>query len=380
MTARSAARIEHEADATRARISELLEELRDRISPGVIVDEVLGYSANGHGIGGAGKEFVQTLGEQARRNPLACAVIGAGVAWLMMSDRRISAPAAPALTHGGSGETFGTAKAALHAVGDSAEAAIGATRRAATSVTAGVDAATSGIGSAAADLKDAAASAYESTQTFAHDMKDKAVSLESKAVDLARQGGQRLAEAGSKAGHMTWDLLNDQPLVTAGIGLAVGAAIGAMLPSTRVEDETLGKFSDDLKTQAQGMAKEQVEKVKAQVESVKGVAERAYDAAKDDVQKIAAEAKEGMTKEGMSKDVASKDTTPKDEAPKSGMLKDSASTDATSASSSPYGASTYGSPKSGTHKSGQGKVGNDTSDVDSKDGSGVGKFGNNIGR
>lgn len=33
MTARSAARIEHEADATRERISELLGELRDRISP-----------------------------------------------------------------------------------------------------------------------------------------------------------------------------------------------------------------------------------------------------------------------------------------------------------------------------------------------------------
>lgn len=399
MTARSAARIEHEADATRERISELLEELRDRISPGVIVDEVLGYSANGHGVGGAGKEFVQTLSDQARRNPLACAVIGVGVAWLMMSDRRMTTASLPA--YGGNGESLGTVKTAIHAVGDKADAAIGATRRAATSVASGVDAATSGISSAASSvsnaasdaastlsgaassLKDAAAGAYETGQHLAHDMKDKVVLLEEKAVDLARKGGQRIAEAGSKAGHMTWDLLNDQPLVTAGIGLAVGAAIGALLPSTATEDEYLGKYSDDLKDQAQGMAKEQVEKVKAQVESVKVVAERAYDAAKEDVQKLAAEAKDGMTKEGLTKDVASSDIAPKDKdtTSKSGISKDAISKD----SPSPYGASTYGSSKAdlqkaGTHTSGQGKVGNDTSDVDSKDGSGIGKFGNDISR
>lgn len=351
MTARSAARIEHEADATRARISELLEELRDRLTPGVIVDEVLGYSGNGNGVG---KEIMQNLGDQARRNPMACAVIGAGVAWLMMSDRRLSASVPASASHSGTGESFGKAKEALHAVGDTVDAA-----------TSGIGSAVSTVGEAASGLKDAAAGAYKSGQHLAHEMKDKVVSLEGKAVDLARQGGQRIAEAGSKAGTMTWDLLNDQPLVTAGIGLAVGAAIGAMLPSTATEDEFLGKYSDDLKDQAQGLAKEQVEKVKAQVETVKVVAERAYDAAKDDVQKIAAEAKDGMSKEGMAKDPS----------------KDTSSKDATSYGSTPYGKSSYGTPKDGAKSGpGPGKAGNDTSDVNSNDGGGIGKFGNDISR
>lgn len=170
---------------------------------------------------------MQTLSDQARRNPLACAVIGVGVAWLMMSDRRLSAPALPVASYSGNGESVGTVRSAIHAVGDKADAAIGATRRAATSVASGVDAATSGIssaassvssaasdaastlGGAASSLKDAAAGAYESgqhlahdmkdkSQAFAHEMKDKVVSLEEKAVDLARQGGQRIAEAGSR--------------------------------------------------------------------------------------------------------------------------------------------------------------------------------------
>ena len=261
MTLRSAAQIERETEATRARVSDLLEELRERISPGVIVDQVLGYTEDG-----AGKEFVQTLGDQARRNPLACAIIGVGVAWLMMSDRRMA-------TNGGyaPSEGAGTGNGMLKAAGNAVEAVSGAFDKASSVATTVSDNASAGY-----------AATSEATRHFADQVKSKVVSIEERAMDMARQGRERIASAGMAAGTRSWDLLTDQPLVTAGIGLAVGAALGAMLPSTETEDELLGSYSDEIKEQAQEVAGEQFEKIKS-------VAGQAASVAKEGVEQLASE-------------------------------------------------------------------------------------------
>ncbi len=261
MTLRSAAQIERETEATRARVSDLLEELRERISPGVIVDQVLGYTEDG-----AGKGFVQTLGDQARRNPLACAIIGVGVAWLMMSDRRMA-------TNGGyaPSEGAGTGDGMLKAAGNAVEAVSGAFDKASSVATTVSDNASAGY-----------AATSEATRHFADQVKSKVVSIEERAMDMARQGRERIASAGMAAGTRSWDLLTDQPLVTAGIGLAVGAALGAMLPSTETEDELLGSYSDEIKEQAQEVAGEQFEKIKS-------VAGQAASVAKEGVEQLASE-------------------------------------------------------------------------------------------
>lgn len=261
MTLRSAAQIERETEATRARVSDLLEELRERISPGVIVDQVLGYTEDG-----AGKEFVQTLGDQARRNPLACAIIGVGVAWLMMSERRMA-------TNGSytPSEVAGTGDGMLKAAGNAVEAVSGAFDKASSVATTVSENASAGY-----------AATSEATRHFADQVKSKVVSIEEKAMDMARHGRERIANAGMAAGTRSWDLLTDQPLVTAGIGLAVGAALGAMLPSTETEDELLGSYSDEIKEQAQEVAGEQLEKIKS-------VAGQAATVAKEGVEQLASE-------------------------------------------------------------------------------------------
>ncbi len=67
-------------------------------------------------------------------------------------------------------------------------------------------------------------------------------------------------------------LLREQPLVLLGAGLAVGAALGAGLPSTRREDELMGETRDKLVDQAATVGNEYLEKTKA-------VASSAVDAA-----------------------------------------------------------------------------------------------------
>ena len=55
-----------------------------------------------------------------------------------------------------------------------------------------------------------------------------------------------------------------------GAGLALGAAIGAGIPGTEVEDKLMGEASEDLKNQAQDMAGEQLDKAKQSGEHLYG--------------------------------------------------------------------------------------------------------------
>jgi hypothetical protein len=169
---RPSPRIEIEADASRLRIAELLEELRLRISPGLVIDQLLGLGTGlaGHGVAGT---LVQRLGDQARRNPVACALIGSGVAWLALTARTPSTrtPTAPTPRPGA------------------------------------VDAAIDRVERAVEEVEDAA-------------------------EELAKPAPRPASQLGPQGALA--ETLRAHPLVSAGIGLALGAAIGAFLPQSDV--------------------------------------------------------------------------------------------------------------------------------------------------
>src|SRR6266481_978377 len=79
----SSEQLEQESERTRARLAETIEELRARLTPGQVVDQLIDYAREG----GAG-EFVRNFGHEVRRNPLPVTLIGAGIAWLMMANGR----------------------------------------------------------------------------------------------------------------------------------------------------------------------------------------------------------------------------------------------------------------------------------------------------
>src|SRR5688572_4940950 len=107
---RSTAQIEYETEASRERVSDLLDELRERLSPGVVVDQFLGYAKDG-----AGRDFVGLIGNQVRKNPMACAAIGLGLAMLLMSDKKVRYSADGSTYH--ASESGGVVQAATKAVG-----------------------------------------------------------------------------------------------------------------------------------------------------------------------------------------------------------------------------------------------------------------------
>jgi ElaB/YqjD/DUF883 family membrane-anchored ribosome-binding protein len=223
-------RLERETETTRTRVAELLDELRGRVSPGELVDQIVESIGDG-----AAGDFVRTLGAQIRDNPLPCLMIGAGVAWLVTADYRVHGAA-----DGSSNATESAMDQVDHTMYRAREMAADAGER----------------------VADAAGSATAAVSSGLHG-----------AARSARDAGRSAAGAGRRASGSFAQLLREQPLVTAGLGLALGALLGAALPSTETESRMVGETSDAVKARARDAVGEGIEKAKA-------VAERTYEAAK----------------------------------------------------------------------------------------------------
>lgn len=76
---------EREAEETRWQLAGTLEELRDRMTPGHVVDELVDYTRSG-----PAAEFLRNLKREVRENPIPLVLIGIGIAWLMAASSRTS--------------------------------------------------------------------------------------------------------------------------------------------------------------------------------------------------------------------------------------------------------------------------------------------------
>jgi hypothetical protein len=79
----------------------------------------------------------------------------------------------------------------------------------------------------------------------------------------AREASDRAGYYGQRMRSGFFETLHEQPLVLGALGLAVGAAIGASLPTTEREDEWLGEAGDRLKDGARRLTREQLERARA---------------------------------------------------------------------------------------------------------------------
>jgi Protein of unknown function (DUF3618) len=70
--------LERETESCRNELADTLDELRARMTPGEVVDQLVDYAQNT-----TGGLFFQNLKQQVASNPLPVALMGAGFAWLM---------------------------------------------------------------------------------------------------------------------------------------------------------------------------------------------------------------------------------------------------------------------------------------------------------
>jgi hypothetical protein len=252
----SSERLEQESEQTRLRLADALEELRARLSPGQVVDQLVDYATEG-----GAADFVRNLGDDVRRNPLPVALIGAGIAWLMMTNGRSH------YRHGdGDGERIvaGMSEAGhqhradrprggLAIFGRRGGKALGTWADSAADTAHSVSETARTASSAVADagrqaggwVSDMAGRA-SSTLPSAEDATSAYRSAASAASDTAHKVGDSATEL-SRTVRSLAQFCVEQPLIVAGLGLALGTALGAVLPSSETENQMLGPTSDALK-------------------------------------------------------------------------------------------------------------------------------------
>ena len=328
-----------EAEAARARLSDTAERIRDRMSPGQMMDEVLNQFRSGDG-----GRMLSNMQHQVRDNPMALALVGTGLAWLMMgSGRQAPAPRAtpyyPDYPSAGS-EPVDTWRedvsrsstwqedslrgdvwhedTARSSEARSLTGSSGTGARPASSMTGSSGMGSSGMGSSAAGSSGTGSSGTgfasssrpdsSSSGSMTETVKDSVTDMAhgaSEALSSARSAvgeglheasdrAQRLAHdvrsAGSHAfrdvrhsaadmGHQArgtfLDVLEREPLVIGALGVAVGAALGAFLPATDVERRHLGPTGEALKEKA-------TELVDRGVAKAKDAAAEVYETARDE--------------------------------------------------------------------------------------------------
>lgn len=291
MIEKSSSSLERDAERVRADIANTADHLKAKMSPGQLMDEVVDYFKDGDV-----NQMVANIKHQVRDNPLALALVGGGLAWLMMGSGTQHAGS------GASGRPRGSASTAVAPVTTSFAANGGVSTNEGGSASlspAPAERSTSGkkslgvgsaLGAGASSMKDSAGSAAgkvgdaasagaakvsdavgsvaDTASTAMHDMRD---SASEHLADVSKAG----AEMGERIKSTFLDALDREPLVVGALGVAVGAAIGAMMPVTPTERENLGEASMKMREEAESALSDGMEKAK-------GVASEVYATAREE--------------------------------------------------------------------------------------------------
>ena len=325
-TSKSSAQIERELEAQRNRIEARIGEIRERLSPGQLLDEALSYTKHG------GAHFAANLGQQVSANPMPAALVGIGLAWLIASNTQKQMQPAP-LARGFDEDDYpyarvssGGLKRTSHAADDAGQ--WGSEFQSDTGQTFKAKANEAGerashftdetgkrfagfiddAGNRVRQFQDEAGNRLDDTLGWAsHSWRDTQRSAMN-AMNAAASGvgdmGNRMARGAQSAAstmqaqssqlsQQMIDLFNQQPLVAGALAFAAGAAVGAMLPATAQEDALLGEQADKVREKAAKTAGDLYQKGKEQVAEVYDNATKTgtevYEKAKDEIGKAGIE-------------------------------------------------------------------------------------------
>lgn len=241
---KSSAELEREVEAQRHRVSDTIDQIQGRLSPGQMLDSVMAYTKGG------GMDFAKNLGRSVTDNPLPVALVGAGLLWLMTGSGQHRSHA----VHTGTAEGYGYGESDAwrrdaYASGDRVYrpgdgGTVDAAKHLGEDVAEKVSGAVSGVAGAVDDVTRGVGQATEGMSHATKDMMD------------------RMLRQRENLTH----LYEEQPLIGGALAFALGAALGAMLPHTEQEDKLFGEAADAVKRDAIGGAGDLFEEGKEAVE------------------------------------------------------------------------------------------------------------------
>jgi hypothetical protein len=232
--------IERDIQRERAQLSSSLEALQERFSIEGITRQVADQLKR------HGSDFGQSALESAKSNPVALALTGVGLVWMMASDARRSG------SHGDSASPRGSTGTSTPGSGSGSERWDR------------MKADASWYGHRArASAEDLRSRLHEGTEHLSDSARKRVVEAREAAYQAQSQI-ERTAGGGSK---QLIEFYREQPIVAGAMALAFGAALGALLPSTETEDSAFGETSDRLFEEAERIFKEETGKAKERVKS-----------------------------------------------------------------------------------------------------------------
>lgn len=248
--------IERDLERDRQALHRTLEELQGAVSLEGLSHRVAGALRRN------GAEWAQSANATVRANPVALGLAGVGLGWLIFGrgydpvhrfneDRRPSAArSAPAVFPSPKGQTD-----RLH----------DASRR---------------VTAQARHLRENFA---ESTEGLSDEARRRVEAARQKALDASDRASRTLHKASRRVARD----FRSEPLWFGALALAGGAALGALLPGTRQEDEMLSEYRDRLFDEAEAVFQEEKAKVSSAVaagmDEARAAAERVVEAATEEL-------------------------------------------------------------------------------------------------
>lgn len=266
-------RIEADVNQSRSRLNDTLSQLGSKLSPGQMLDEGLGL------LKGQAGQFAGKLGRQVRDNPLPIALIGAGVAWLVLSNRnssdddldeeryhqrryrtieeaRWATPRMPNETdeayeervHQAYTQALGLkqlAGEAAHEFKARVKSTVEGIQYAATRAGARISRTWKGTGRRASG---ALSTAGERVSGLASATGERLSHLASDAKHMTEEQAERLAHAADEARVRAERFYDDSPLAAGAIAVALGALLGSVAPLSQPERRTLRGVADKAAT------------------------------------------------------------------------------------------------------------------------------------
>ncbi|WP_170831349.1 DUF3618 domain-containing protein [Jannaschia faecimaris] len=255
--------IERDIEGERVALARAVEELQRQLSPDAIAIQALSVLRSNSG------DMVGSIVRQARENPLALAVTGAGLAWLITGPAarsnatvgspdpkvdydRSEHPKAPGLRRSTPDESFETRVGHAHKESHSYDPTIRADPEQSSETE-------TNTAPGDCSLRDRL---MEGTEMMTDAARDRVIAAREAAIAAERRLEAQARDYGS-AGK---DAFEGHPLMGALVAFGVGALAGALLPRTRVEDRNLGAARDHAQKEAESVYRAEAAKLRARME------------------------------------------------------------------------------------------------------------------
>ena len=237
---RESAQLQREAEAQRAGLSNTLGQLREGVTSSALSAELVGVLRD------SSLSVVKSLADSARGNPGAALLIGAGLTMMLtrttgadvMSSASSALKAATAVGTDAAVAAAGSVKNAAGAAADTARSVAG---QASDKVAGATDKVAGMVSDTAASLKDRAAGTADALRGKADEQLGQAKHMMEDGKHTAEHLGEDATKLAADTRQAVSKLFEEQPILVAAMGAALGAIFGAALPVSQAERNVLGK-------------------------------------------------------------------------------------------------------------------------------------------